>query len=269
MKKIIIILLSFILTCTMSGCGGNSVSEEIANKQDAQLNTNEKNEGTNSSQENNQQIQNNEQQDENKQEDKEASTGEQNQGDVSQDENKQEGQESSEQQLQLAKDGILTLTYEDMKFTYQNQSVPYPYHLNDLLEANVPCQSNQREIMIEPKSYMSLNMDLTANSFDFLIPNFYNGSEDEMLISESVAMSLTYLTYREEVIDCEGSLLGIKLGMSKDEVKALLGEPMYNEGYSFSWQIKIPDTFEEGIFNIDFTSDQDDGVVKGMYIGLS
>ena len=66
------------------------------------------------------------------------------------------------------------------------------------------------------------------------------------------------ITYSGEPVDQGVSLLGVTFGMAKSDVRAILGEPMCDNGDYFEWQVAVSDAGYEGSFSICFTDDTDD-----------
>ena len=51
--------------------------------------------------------------------------------------------------------------------------------------------------------------------------------------------------------------LGVSFGMARSEVKALLGEPAYDNGSYYEWHVEVPDIAYEGTLSMYFTEDAD------------
>ena len=65
------------------------------------------------------------------------------------------------------------------------------------------------------------------------------------------------ITYSGEPADQGVSILGVTFGMKKSDVRAMLGEPMYDNGNSFEWEVTVSDAGYKGSFTIYFTEDTD------------
>ena len=75
---------------------------------------------------------------------------------------------------------------------------------------------------------------------DYLIrPAYHNGENDTINISDAKAEQITMITYSGEPVDQGVSLFGVTFGMTKSDVKAMLGEPMSDNGDYFEWQIAV------------------------------
>ena len=75
------------------------------------------------------------------------------------------------------------------------------------------------------------------------------------------------ITYSGEPEDQGVSILGVTFGMKKSDVRAKLGEPMYDNGDSFEWEIAVSDAEYKGSFTVYFTEDAD--TAGASQIGLS
>jgi len=65
------------------------------------------------------------------------------------------------------------------------------------------------------------------------------------------------ISYSGEPVDQGVSLLGVTFGMTKSDVRAMLGEPMYDNGDYFEWEVIVSDADYTGNFSIYFTDDAD------------
>jgi len=137
-------------------------------------------------------------------------------------------------------------------------SVPMPYNLKALEAAGVPADEARSEIELAAGDFFSANLYLDENEDYLLIPAYYNGSDASVSITEAEAEEITMTTYADEPEDQGVSILGVKFGMARSEVFALLGEPDYNDGDYCEWHIELPEDNYEGTLSMYFTGDADD-----------
>ena len=76
-------------------------------------------------------------------------------------------------------------------------------------------------------------------------------------------------SYAGSPVDNGVSILGVSFGMTKAELKTLLGEPSLDDGSSLEWHIEIPEMAYEGTLTIYLTSDSDDAVVSQVDLTVS
>ena len=89
-------------------------------------------------------------------------------------------------------------------------------------------------------------------------PAYYNGEEQAITMADAQAEEITMITYSETPVDQGVSLLGVTFGMSKGDVRAMLGEPMYDNGDYFEWEIAVSHYGYKGTFYIYFTDSTED-----------
>lgn len=97
---------------------------------------------------------------------------------------------------------------------------------------------------------------------------YHNGENDTINIADAKAEQITMITYSGEPVDQGVSLFGVTFGMTKSDVKALLGEPMSDNGDYFEWQVAVSDAGYEGSFSIYFTDDADDAGASQIDLSL-
>ena len=166
-------------------------------------------------------------------------------------------QEASEE-IKVAKDGEFVLSSADIAVVVNGKKVLMPYNLVELENAGVPVNEMFREDELASGDSFSLNLYLDENDDYLLIPGYYNGGDDTVVLTEAEAKTITMVSYADEPADQGVSLLGVTFGMSKSDVKAMLGEPMSDSGDYCEWQIVVTDADYIGNFSIYFTGDSDD-----------
>lgn len=166
-------------------------------------------------------------------------------------------QEASEE-IKVAKDGEFVLSSADIAVVVNGKKVLMPYNLVELENAGVPVNEMFREDELASGDSFSLNLYLDENDDYLLIPGYYNGGDDTVVLTEAEAKTITMVSYAGEPADQGVSLLGVTFGMSKSDVKAMLGEPMSDSGDYCEWQIVVTDADYIGNFSIYFTGDADD-----------
>lgn len=165
-------------------------------------------------------------------------------------------QETSDE-IKPAQNGELTLSCGDIAVVVNGKTVPMPYNLVELENAGVPVSELFREDQLASGDSFSLNLYLDENDDYLLIPDYYNGGDDTVALTEAEAKTITMVSYANEPVDQGVSLLGVTFGMAKSDVKALLGEPMSDAGDYCEWQIVVTDADYVGNFSIYFTGDAD------------
>lgn len=161
-------------------------------------------------------------------------------------------------EIKPAEDGILTIGLGNAVIVVNGTAVPMPYRLGDLEAAGVPEDESRKEIELAPGDFFSVNLYLDENEDYVISPAYYNGGDDTINIADAQAEEITMITYSGEPVDQGVSLLGVTFGMAKSDVRAMLGEPMYDNGDYFEWQVAVSDAGYEGSFSIYFTDDADD-----------
>lgn len=164
--------------------------------------------------------------------------------------------------------GDLKVTEDDMAFTYNGKSVAYPYDVAGMEAAGLPIDASSKEIKLASGDYFVLNVYLDENEDYILNPDLYNESEEEASIMDAKATSIRYTTYLSEPVDQGITMMGVKLGMTRAEVRALLGDPKFDEGTEYQYGLKTDDVWTEGSLNVSFVSDADDALVYDIYLGL-
>lgn len=162
------------------------------------------------------------------------------------------------EEIKPAEDGTLTIGLGNAVIMVNGTAVPMPYLLGDLEAAGVPEDEYRREIELAPGDFFSINLYLDENEDYVISPAYYNGGDATINIADAHAEEITMITYSGEPVDQGVSLLGVTFGMTKSDVRAMLGEPMWDEGDYFEWLVTVPDTDYEGNFSIYFTDDADD-----------
>ena len=165
---------------------------------------------------------------------------------------------ATEAEIKPAEDGVLTISLGNATIVVNGTAVPMPYRLGELEAAGVPEDESRKEIKLAPGDFFSVNLYLDENEDYVISPAYYNGGDDTINIADAQAEEITMITYSGEPVDQGVSLLGVTFGMAKSDVRAMLGEPMYDNGDYLEWQVVVSDTGYEGSFSIYFTDDADD-----------
>lgn len=158
--------------------------------------------------------------------------------------------------------GTLTVGASAVAVVVNGVAVPMPYRFSDLVNAGVPADESYKDIELGANDFFSLNLYLDENEDYLLIPAYYNGADSAIKITEAEAEEITLTTYAGEPTDQGVSIFGVSFGMAKSAVKALLGEPMSDDGSYCEWHIEVPDIAYEGTLSMYFTSDADDAGVS-------
>ena len=165
---------------------------------------------------------------------------------------------ATEAEIKPAESGVLTISLGNATIVVNGTAVPMPYRLGELEAAGVPEDESRKVIELAPGDFFSANLYLDENEDYVISPAYYNGGDDTINIADAQAEEITMITYSGEPVDQGVSLLGVTFGMAKSDVRAMLGEPMYDNGDYFEWQIAVSDAGYEGSFSIYFTDDADD-----------
>ncbi len=171
-------------------------------------------------------------------------------------------QQSAPGGLAPAADGTLTVGKADVAIVVNGTSVPMPYQLKALEAAGVPADADRDAITLNAGDFFSANLYLDANEDYLLIPAYYNGGDAAVGIMDAEAEEITMSTYADAPEDQGVSIFGVTFGMPRSEVKALLGEPSYDEGSYLEWHVEVPDIAYEGTLSMYFTADADDAGVS-------
>ena len=165
---------------------------------------------------------------------------------------------ATEAEIKPAESGVLTISLGNATIVVNGTAVPMPYRLGELAAAGVPEDESRKVIELAPGDVLSANLYLDENEDYVISPAYYNGGDDTINLADAQAEEITMITYSGEPVDQGVSLLGVTFGMAKSDVRAMLGEPMYDNGDYFEWQIAVSDAGYEGSFSIYFTDDADD-----------
>ena len=147
-------------------------------------------------------------------------------------------------------------------------AVPMPYRLGGLKAAGIPGDESRKEIELAPGNFFTANLFLEENEDYLISPAYHNGENDTINISDAKAEQITMITYSGEPVDQGVSLFGVTFGMTKSDVKAMLGEPMSDNGDYFEWQINVSDAGYKGSFSIYFTDNADDAGASQIDLSL-
>ena len=160
-------------------------------------------------------------------------------------------------EIKPAEDGVLKIGIGDAAIVVNGTAVAMPYRLGELEAAGVPGDESRKEIELAPGDFFSANLYLDENEDYVISPAYYNGGDDTIKITDAQAEEITMFTYSGEPADQGVSILGVTFGMKKSDVRAKLGEPMYDNGNSFEWEVTVSDAGYKGSFTIYFTEDTD------------
>ena len=175
---------------------------------------------------------------------------------------------ATEAEIKPAEDGVLTISLGNATIVVNGTAVPMPYRLEELEAAGVPEDESRKEIELASGDFFSVNLYLDENEDYVISPAYYNGGDDAINIADAQAEEITMITYSGEPVDQGVSLLGVTFGMAKSDVRAMLGEPMYDNGDYFEWQVAVSDAGYEGSFSIYFTEDADDAGASQIDLSL-
>ena len=175
---------------------------------------------------------------------------------------------ATEAEIKPAENGVLTISLGNATIVVNGTAVPMPYRLGELEAAGVPEDESRKVIELAPGDFFSVNLYLDENEDYVISPAYYNGGDATINIADAQAEEITMITYSGEPVDQGVSLLGVTFGMAKSDVRAMLGEPMYDNGDYFEWQIAVSDAGYEGSFSIYFTEDADDAGASQIDLSL-
>ncbi len=181
------------------------------------------------------------------------------------DDTKQEDSESTDTALK-AVDGTLTLKKADLAIVIGTKTVSMPYSLTELADAGVPVSDSLLETKLASGDFYSPNLFIDENEDYVICPAYFNGGDAEVSITEADAGEISFFTYADAPADQNVSVLGVKFGMTKAELKELLGDFAVDEGDYVEWTVKISDAALEGNFSIYFTAE--DGVSSNVCLSV-
>ena len=161
-----------------------------------------------------------------------------------------------------AVEGTLKLGAADVAVVVNGTSVPMPYNLKALEAAGVPEDESRNDIELAAGDFFTLNLYLDENEDYVLMPSYYNGGDSAVSVAEAEAEEITMSSYADVPEDQGVSILGVSFGMPRSEVKALLGEPSYDDGYYAEWHVDVAEINYEGTLSMYFTEDADDAGVS-------
>jgi len=160
--------------------------------------------------------------------------------------------------VEPAKDGEIIMSTDQIAVVVNEKSVLMPYNISELEAAGVPVTEGLGDTELTSGSSFAPNLYLDENEDHLLSPNYYNEGDATIKLSEAEAQSISMVSYASEPADQGVSILGVTFGMTKSDAKALLGEPMSDDGSYCYWQIAVSDADYVGNLYIYFTSDADD-----------
>ena len=166
--------------------------------------------------------------------------------------------EVTAEEIEPAKDGEITLNADNIAVVVNEKKVAMPYNLAELEAAGVPVMEGLGDTELASGDSFGPNLYLDENEEHMLIPSYYNEGDETVTLAEAEARTISMVSYASEPVDQGVSLLGVTLGMTKSDAKALLGDPMSDDGSYCMWQIAVADADYVGNLSIYFTSDADD-----------
>ena len=170
--------------------------------------------------------------------------------------------------VEKAVDGTLKLSTANLAIDINGTAVAMPYAMTDIIAAGVSVDEYIQQIELSAGDYFTPNLFVDADWNYGISPNYYNGSDKTVSITEAKAESIGMFTYEEAPKDQNISILGIKFGMTKAEVISLLGEPMWNEADEFQWLVSVSDGNWEGNFIVTFASEAEDATVSEVNLSV-
>lgn len=275
MRKLLILCMMICLSLSLVGCQKNPVSQNQENNQTSEnTNTNqnqkddEKDEDTNKNQvgTNENTLSGEINKDSNKDQEVSNENNQNQEDDEKDDEDKHQKQEE-DKTLYINEEGILQLNMADVAMNYLGNEVTYPYDIDDMMKVELPVDPSYPSESIPAKSYRPLEMYFDFENHYVLCPQFFNGSEDEMLVSDAVAYNLEFYSLDTNPIDQGLSILNITLGMKKSDVLKKLGEPLQKEDKEYQWDFILNDEGIEGMFKLTFNSKKESAKVTKISIG--
>jgi len=177
-------------------------------------------------------------------------------------------QSSASEGIAPAKDGTLTISKADIAIVLNGTSVPMPYKLKELEAAGLPADESRNEIELGAGDFFQANLYLDDNEDYALIPAYYNEGDSAINITEAEAKEITMTAYPDNPTDQGVSIFGVSFGMTRNNLKDLLGEPVLDEGDYFEWHLEIPDMSYEGTLSVYVTEDADDAGVSQINLNV-
>ncbi len=170
--------------------------------------------------------------------------------------------------VEKAVDGTLNLSTANLAIDINGTVVAMPYLLTDIIGAGVSVDEYIQQIELSAGDFFTPNLFVDEDWNYGISPNYYNGSDKTVSITEAKAEAIGMFTYESAPKDQNISILGIKFGMTKAEVISLLGEPMWDEGTYFEWLVSVSNGKLEGNFTVTFASDAEDATVSEVNLSV-
>lgn len=171
--------------------------------------------------------------------------------------------------IDKAKEGILTISTGDIAIDIKGKKVAMPYRLSELEAAGVPKDDSRKSIKLGAGDFFSANLFLDSKEEYLLIPAYFNGSGSAITLPDAEAKEIKMTTYSKEPKDQGVSLLGASFGMTRSQLKALLGDPKSSEGDMDEWIIKISDNkILTGTYTVYYNKTGDDGLVTDVTLQI-
>ncbi len=172
------------------------------------------------------------------------------------------------QEIAPAENGVLKLASANLAIVVKGKAVPMPYRFAELKAAGVPVDDAIGATSLGAGDIFSPNLFLDENQNYVIIPAYNNTTENATTIADASAKEITMTTYDSEPKDQDVSILGVKFGMKKSEVKTLLGAPAYEEGEAQQWTVELTDASQTGNCSVIYTSAAEDAVVSQVVLSV-
>lgn len=154
------------------------------------------------------------------------------------------------------------VTTEGLAVVIDDTVVPAPYYLEDLAAAGAPVPKDIMDGYISPDGYSVAELYLDEEEKVVISPEYYNSSDETIPITEAEALKIHMASSEAELKDRGVSIFGVKFGMTRDEVRELLGKPMWVfDGVQYYWALAVSDTGQEGELSVYFDDESKDSRV--------
>ena len=164
-----------------------------------------------------------------------------------------------------AADGVLTIAKANIAITVNGKVVAMPFSFDELIAAGLKSPATSDYELSAGSTFMP-NMYLDEAEKYVVSPNYDNSDgEGAVTLKDAKALGIRMASYADAPEDVGAELMGVKFGMSEDDVKAILGEPS-DSSSGLYYTVAISDESDlEGSLTVTFTDGKADYVDLSIY----
>lgn len=154
------------------------------------------------------------------------------------------------------------VTTEELAIVINDKKISMPFYMQDMADAGVPVPEDIMGRYLSQDDYSVAELYLDEEEKIVISPEYYNSSDETIPITEAEARKIHMASSEAELKDRGVSIFGVKFGMTRDEVRELLGKPMWvYDGVQYYWALAVSDTGQEGELSVYFDDDSKDSHV--------